>query len=173
MVTGCALSGGRRDRPSSAQGGNWIGIAILLAGLMAGSGAHAQSKIGLCATGQTDDLARPIPESLTPAVNALFGTRLPPDTAIRTTVFRCLDGRVAVCMAGANLPCGKANADRTNPGAENWCKENPSAPFVPAFASGHASIFAWRCGGGRPEIVRRINEVDKRGFIAQSWKVLP
>ena len=173
MVTGCAVSGGRSDRPSSAQGGNWIGIVILLAVLMAASGAYAESKSGLCDTGQTDDVPRPIPESLTPAVNAVFGTRLPPEAAIRTTVFRCLDGRVAVCMAGANLPCGKANASRTNPGAEAWCKENSNAGFVPAFASGHDTIFVWRCDGGRPEIVRQISEVDKRGFIAQYWKVLP
>jgi hypothetical protein len=60
----------------------------------------------------TDDAARPIPQSLVPAVNAAFGMRMPDRMATDTTVFRCADQHVMVCTVGASLPCGKANTSR-------------------------------------------------------------
>ena len=79
---------------------------------------------------------------------------------------------VLVCTAGANLPCGKANASRTSAGAAKWCRNHPSSAFVPAVATGHDTIYQWRCHNGRPEIVHQTSIVDSRGFAATYWKPL-
>jgi len=135
--------------------------------------AHAEQPAAVCARIGSDDTLRPIPESLVPAVNAAFGTAMPARVAIGTTVFRCADGHVLVCTAGANLPCGRANTDRApGPGMVDWCRDHPAADFIPAVATGHDTIYAWRCLDGAPHIVRQIDDVDARGFIAQYWKAL-
>lgn len=127
----------------------------------------------MCTRISTDDTLRPIPESLVPAVNAMFGTTMPPRVAVDTTVFRCADGHVLVCTVGANLPCGRANTSGTpGPGMVDWCRAHPAADFIPAVATGHDTIYTWRCQGGAPQIGRQISDVDGRGFIAQYWKAL-
>src|ERR1700688_1948315 len=78
--------------------------------------ALAETPAAFCQRVDTTDTAKPIPEDLVPSVNAAFGTQLPARMAVDTTVFRCAGGRVMVCTAGADLPCGKANTSRT-PGA--------------------------------------------------------
>lgn len=136
--------------------------------------ALAETPAAFCQRVGTDDAAKAIPEDLVPSVNAAFGTQLPARIAVDTTVFRCAGGRVMVCTAGANLPCGKANTNRTpNRGVVQWCRDNPAATFVPAVASGHDTIYEWACRGGSPRIVRQMVDVDARGFIAQFWKPLP
>jgi hypothetical protein len=135
--------------------------------------ARAEQPAAMCALIGTDDTLRPIPESLVPAVNAALGTAMPARVAIDTTVFRCADGHVLVCTAGANLPCGRANTNRTpGPGMVDWCRDHPAADFIPAVATGHDTIYAWQCLEGVPHIVRQIDEVDAHGFIAQYWKAL-
>jgi hypothetical protein len=42
--------------------------------------------------------------------------------------WRCMQGKVYVCVVGANLPCGaKADRAKRNSGAEAYCRENPGA----------------------------------------------
>jgi len=135
--------------------------------------ARVQTPAALCRQAGTDDTLRPIPASLVPAVNALFHTSIPPDVAVRMTVFRCDGGHVLVCGVGANLPCGKANASKTSAGGEQWCREHPDAEFIPAYATGHDTIFAWRCLAGQAAIVRQVFQVDPRGFVAEFWRQLP
>ena len=63
---------------------------------------------------------------------------------------------MAVCspvFTGANLPCGKMNTARDNQGADDYCRANPDVDVVPAFATGHDTIYSYRCAGGRPVIV--------------------
>jgi hypothetical protein len=136
--------------------------------------AHAESPAEYCRSAGTDDAARPIPQSLVPAVNAAFGTHLPDRVVIDTTVLRCVDQHVMVCTVGANLPCGKANASRT-PGAGivRWCHDDPDAPLIPAVATGHDTIYVWRCRAGAAQIVRQTLHVDPRGFVAEFWKTIP
>ncbi len=99
---------------------------------------------------------------------------MPARVAVETTVFRCVAGRVMACTTGANLPCGKANTDRTPaPGIVQWCHDNPDAAVVPAAATGHDTIFQWRCKSGAPLISRQVLHVDPRGFVAEFWKRLP
>jgi hypothetical protein len=135
--------------------------------------ALAETPDQYCARQGTDDRLQPIPADLVPAVNALFHTTMPRQVAIDTTVLRCLDAHVLVCTQGANLPCGKADTQRTTDGGTQWCRDHPDASFIPAYATGHATIFEWRCRGSVPEIARQLYEVDPRGFIAQYWKRLP
>ena len=75
-----------------------------------------------------------------------------------------------LCTYGANLPCGKANSDRRLPGAEAWCRDHPSADFIPRYAIPAGNIYGWRCAAGIPEFVDRIEDVDPRGFVARYWK---
>jgi hypothetical protein len=136
--------------------------------------AYAETPAALCKRIGTDDTTRPIPVDLVPAVNAAFGMHLTARTAMATTVFRCADHRVMVCTVGANLPCGKANTSRApNPGVIQWCRDNPDASFIPAAATGHDTIYQWRCHAGTPQIARQTLHVDPRGFVAEFWKRLP
>lgn len=151
-----------------------LAVLVLAALALPVATAHAAQPAAACAQIGTDDTPRPIPESLVPAVNAAFGTSMPADAAIRTTVFRCADRHVLVCTTGANLPCGPANTSRTpGTGEVNWCREHPDAAFIPMVATGHDTIYAWRCHGTAPQIVRQVQDVDARGFIALYWKELP
>jgi hypothetical protein len=136
--------------------------------------AHAATPAAVCARIGTDDTLRPIPESLVPEVNAAFGTAMPTRLAMDATVFRCAAGRLLVCTTGANLPCGPANTSRTpGPGAVAWCRDHANAAFIPAVATGHDTIFAWRCQGAVPQPGQQVLEVDRRGFIANYWQMLP
>lgn len=145
---------------------------ILLVAFVAG--ARAETPAVYCKRVGTDDATRPIPESLVAAVNSAFGTRLPQRMAMDTTVFRCDGGHLMACAVGANLPCGKANASRApGEGIVNWCRDNPDAAFVPAVATGHDTIYEWKCSGGVPQVARQILHVDARGFVTEFWKTLP
>jgi hypothetical protein len=73
---------------------------------------------------------------------------------------------VRACFTGANLPCVKMNIARDNEGPDAFCRSNPNAPGGPAFASGHDSIYAYRCRGRRAEVESTIFPLDARGFAA-------
>jgi len=135
--------------------------------------ARAETPAAACARTGTADKPRPVPESLAAAVNAAFGTRMPAKVAVATTVFRCADGHVLVCTTGANLPCGATDTTRIpGSGAVAWCRTHPSADFIPAYATGTSTIYAWRCDNGEARIARQMQDVDPRGFIARYWKPL-
>lgn len=154
---------------------NIIMPLILIAGVtFAAWPAHAATPAAVCARHGTDDTLRPVPADLAAKVNQAFGTSMPASVVAAGTVYRCDGGHVELCTTGANLPCGPADTSR-NPstGALSWCKETPESPFIPAVATGHATIFEWRCRNGAPQIVRQVLSVDRRGFIAQFWKPLP
>ncbi len=75
-------------------------------------------------------------------------------------------------MTGANLNCGKADTLRTSAGGNFWCRSHPGAAFIPLFATGHATIYAWRCDGRTAVPQRQVRDVDPRGFTAANWKRL-
>lgn len=152
----------------------WLTAMVIVLAAGWGGSTDAETPAALCRRVGTDDTARPIPEALVPAVNATFSMRMLADEAVATTVFRCASGRVTVCTTGANLPCGKADISRkANPGMRWWCHDNPDTRFIPASATGHETIYAWRCRDGEPLIVRQTRHADPRGFVAEYWKVLP
>ena len=58
------------------------------------------------------------------------------DEFANQAVFRCMRGKIFVCLMGANLPCVKMNAARDNAGADTYCRGNPNANSpVPAAAT--------------------------------------
>jgi hypothetical protein len=85
---------------------------------------------------------------------------------------RCMDGRLLACFTGANLPCEKMSTARDNPGAVAFCRANPEADAVPAFATGHDTIYGYRCRSGRPDITGTVFPLDRRGFAAELWAPL-
>jgi hypothetical protein len=98
---------------------------------------------------------------------------MPPAQIARGTVWRCRAGVALMCNYGANLPCGKANTSRTLPpeGAA-WCQKNPDADFIPAYISGHDSVWHWRCQGDAPLASGPPARTDARGFLVRYWKTL-
>jgi hypothetical protein len=86
------------------------------------------------------------------------------------TFWRCMDGNVWGCSVGANLPCYKADTSETpSPTMNDYCEGDPDADFIPAAATGHGTIYEWRCADGKPEIVRQVFGVDAQGFVADFW----
>jgi len=84
--------------------------------------------------------------------------------------WRCMDGAVYVCAVGANLVCdGKADRAKNNAGAGNFCRDNPDAKVVPAYATGHATIYEWHCAGGRASRGRQLGRIDRRGYPSDIW----
>jgi len=94
---------------------------------------------------------------------------LPPNEVF----WRCMDGKVYVCARGANIPCdSKADRSKVNPGAANYCRENPHAADVPAYATGHRTVYVWRCIDGRAEAGATVSATDRRGFRTDIWHVV-
>ena len=147
-------------------------LAFAAASAFGAPAAYAESPARTCGRVGTDDTLRTVPVSLGSPGNAVFGTRMAPAEAARMTSYRCYRGRVLLCTVGANLPCGKANVSRRLRGADAWCRENPNADFIPAAATGHDTIFEWRCAGRKATIANQIGRVDARGLFKEYWKAL-
>jgi hypothetical protein len=135
---------------------------------------------GVCGHDRTDDTLRPVPASLVTAVAVAFGVHLregagggmTPAELAQQTAIRCDRGEILACMAGANLNCGQADTRRVSPGGNAWCRDHPDADFVPMFATGHETIYAWRCAGTRAVPEHQAQAMDARGFVAGFWRRL-
>ena len=86
--------------------------------------------------------------------------------------YRCSGGRLLVCAVGANLWCGKADTDTRPAKIVAYCRNNPDAVLAPMAVTGHATIYAWRCARGVPEIEPSPMAVDSDGYIADNWREL-
>ena len=87
--------------------------------------------------------------------------------------WRCMDGKVYVCARGANIPCdSKADRSKTNGGAANYCRENPNAAEVPAYATGHRTVYGWKCIERHAERGPTVSATDRRGFRTDFWHLL-
>lgn len=149
-------------------------LAVVSWAVMAAARPAANSPDQFCAAIGTDDSLRPIPEWLVATARILFHLDAMPEAQIRrSTWLRCDQGRTLLCNEGANLPCGKANTRRNLPAAERWCKEHPDTDFIPAFVTGHDTIYAWKCSGTAAAITATVFRTDRRGFISQFWKQAP
>ena len=147
-------------------------VKLLTAGVALAVSAQAQGAAA-CRPGATDDMLRPLPSSLVPQAERLFGLRdMPAEQVQRSTVVRCMDGRLPACTYGANLPCGKANTNRSLKGGDAWCRQHPESEFIPAAITGHDSIYRWSCSRGAAVATGPVEPVDARGFIARYWKRL-
>jgi hypothetical protein len=87
--------------------------------------------------------------------------------------WRCMDDKVYVCARGANIPCdSKADRSKVSRGAENYCRENPTAAEVPAYATGHRTVYGWKCNDGHAERGPTVIATDRRGFRTDIWHVV-
>ncbi len=148
-------------------------VTMLLMLFLCARPGLAETPAGRCASLGTNNAVLEVPESLAPAVNAAFGTSVPPSVVASNTVYRCAGGAVMVCSFGANLNCGQADTSRMPTAGEiAWCKGDTDAAFIPAVAAGHDTVFAWGCKKGAPMILKQMLDVDDQGFVKQYWKKL-
>ena len=96
--------------------------------------------------------------------------------------WRCVNGELLACSYGANIPCDeKAQTSKIPTDAMNaFCASPPpnvdkTKPFdMPAFVTGHDTIWAWQCNGGKAVATKQIFQVDQQGYISSFWyQVLP
>ena len=130
----------------------------------------------LCKREVNDDTVRDYQPSLHDAALRAFkkffpdAAQKPADNMLAGQAkFRCMSGKVYACFIGANLPCSKMNTEKSNAGADAFCKDNPTADSVPMVATGHDTIYSYRCKDGRAEIARKLYQLDQRGFAQSLW----
>jgi hypothetical protein len=129
-----------------------------------------------CAQVRDDDTIHPYDASLRAGLLKAYAhlfpqARMPPgEQQFKAGAhIRCMGGRLLACFTGANLPCSRMNTQRENQGATAYCRSNPDAAFVPAFATGHDSAYRYRCVGGHASIAGETFKLDPRGFAATLW----
>jgi hypothetical protein len=94
---------------------------------------------------------------------------LPPNSMF----WRCMEGKLYLCIRGANIPCdSKADRSLFNRGAMNYCRNNPNADAVPAYAAGHRSVYCWRCVQGHAEHGPVVAATDMRGYRIDFWHLI-
>lgn len=150
-------------------------LLVVLAGTtLTGTSASAQDVQAYCAKVGNDDRVQPVPDSLLAAARRIFEVSAEtPDSYVQaSTSVRCMNGKVWLCNVGANLICEKADISRNSYGAEKFCRQNPDSMGVPMSATGHATVYEWKCVGGAARIIRQSTAVDARGFIAENWQPL-
>ncbi len=149
-------------------------VSCAVASMMFCMPAAAKDPKAYCAKVGHDDRVQPVPDALLPNARRMFD--VPADMAATlvkaTTWVRCMSGAVWLCNSGANLTCGKADIGRKSPGADEFCKQNPGSIGVPMSATGHATVYDWKCVGREARIIGQIVEIDGRGFMAENWKQL-
>ena len=94
---------------------------------------------------------------------------VPVEIARRGAFVRCAGDKLVARSVGANLNCGKANTRRSLPGARAFCRANPDADNIPMVATGHDTIYAWRCVGRRAVATKAVVAVDPYGYDAGNW----
>jgi hypothetical protein len=114
--------------------------------------------------------ASPVPASLLQYLRAAIGLSSDAPLTPQSYYWRCMDQAVFVCAVGANIPCDtKADVAKRNLGADNYCRENPNAAWVPAYATGHNGIYEWSCLGGNSVRGKRVVALDARGYRIDFW----
>lgn len=156
-----------------------LGLVVGACGAGQESATTTSDPFAYCAAVTTADrpgaayVGAPVPDPVAEALREAVGA--PQDVPLarfkKTLSWRCMDGRVYGCTVGANLPCqAKAETSRTpSEGVRDYCRANPDAPFIPAYVTGHATVYEWRCTGGKGEIVKEIATPDARGYLSDIW----
>jgi|HubBroStandDraft_2_1064218.scaffolds.fasta_scaffold00332_12 hypothetical protein len=117
----------------------------------------------------------PVPLALKSYLSRALGLSAGAEFRPERYYWRCMNRMVFVCAIGANIPCSaKADLAKRNVGADKYCQDYPEATFVPAYATGHETLFAWSCSLGRAVPGKRIAKLDPRGYRIDIWyKVAP
>jgi hypothetical protein len=144
-----------------------LSLALAFGALQLAVPASAASP-AYCASGAAMRAPVPVPKDLEAAVAKTFG--LPVELVRRGAFVRCAGDKLLACAIGANLNCGKANTRRSLPDASEYCRAHPGADFIPMFATGHDTIYAWRCAGRRAVAGKALVTVDAHGYDAGNWR---
>ena len=140
-----------------------LALALEFAGV-----ASAASGAAYCASPAAPRASIPVPRKLEARVAEAFG--LPAGLVRKEGFVRCAGTRLLACVIGANLNCFKANLSRSLPGASEYCRDNPGAGNIPMAATGHDTIYDWRCVGQRAVATRTVVAVDPPGYDAGNWR---
>ena len=114
--------------------------------------------------------AHAVPAELERSVAEVF--RIDVAQVRAAAVVRCVGSQLLACWVGANLDCGRADPRRRLVGATAFCRDNPDASNVPMAATGHDTIYDWRCVKGRAVAGKVVMAVDPQGYVAGNWKVV-
>jgi hypothetical protein len=114
-----------------------------------------------------------VPEAVAQGLKKAFGAPAdaPLEPFLHNTFWRCMNGQVYACTVGANLPC-QERADvsrRPTQGMTTFCQNNPHAEVIPAFVTGRATVYAWQCTSGVPEVAQQFARPDAQGFLSNIW----
>jgi hypothetical protein len=157
LLAGCVGLGG-------AFGAATGGFAADLAGA-----AAIADPFATCRANVTRDKPQALPPSLKGRAAAALGPAHDANLSVGY-FWRCMGGAVYVCVVGANIPCeSKADRARRNAGAAAYCHDNKDADGVPAYATGHATIYAWRCVSGAAIRGKAVAKLDPRGYRTDIW----
>jgi len=147
-------------------------VAATLGGVSA-LASPVDSPRAYCRRVMNDAVTRPIPPALAGAARRALNVRLPNADMQRTGVYRCMRGRVLVCVVGANLNCRKEDLQTRLPAADQYCRANPGAKFIPMYVTGHETAYAWSCSGPRAVSGAPTQPADKQGFASALWATVP
>jgi hypothetical protein len=133
-----------------------------LSGVLPARAAPSSCAVGVGPTAST------VPTGLLPKVAKAF--KISEDQVRSTASVRCVGPTLMACWVGANLDCGRADVRRSLLGATAFCRANPGAAVVPMAATGHATIYDWKCAGRRAQAGKPTVAVDRQGYISANWK---
>ena len=137
---------------------------------MAFQNSARAASAGYCPGGAGHRVAHAVPAALEPSVAETFGIGV--DQVRAAAVVRCVGSQLLACWVGANLDCGKADTRRRLVGATAFCRDNPGAAVVPMVATGHDTIYDWRCVRARAVAGKVVRAVDPAGYIQENWKAV-
>lgn len=123
-------------------------------------------------TASTEYTGEPPSGALLDALRAALDAPTTPADFFKQGMYtRCMNNQLYACFVGANIPCESKADTSTTPGAgsDEYCKENPNAEFIPAFATGHSTIYAWSCKDGKAQVGKQLLDVDAQGYPVQFW----
>ena len=142
-------------------------VALLFGGLQCAFPTSAAGGPAICAMGAGPRSPVPVPKNLEADVARTFSV---PVNLVRGGAFvRCAGAKLLACVVGANLNCGQASTHPSLPGASEFCRANPDAQIVPRAATGHDTIYVWRCVGRRAVAAKAVVAVDRDGYDAGNW----
>jgi len=153
------------------QTGFALASALALGAIPFACSASAVSATAYCANGEGPGVAVRVPKELEADVAKAFNITV--DMVRDAAQVRCAGAKLLACWVGANLNCGKADTRRSLPGATAFCRANRDAEIVPMVATGHDTIYAWRCVATRAVAGKALVAVDAQGYAADNWKALP
>jgi hypothetical protein len=127
-----------------------------------------------CARVGTVDVPRgggsPIPGAIEARARAAVGLSADAPLEPGAIYWRCMGHAVYVCATGANIPCAsKANRARRNVAAEQFCREHRDVAVVPAYVTGHDTLYDWSCVAGDAVRGKAVATLDGRGYRADIW----